>query len=113
MVYENYEGGEILLDGADYREISKKSLSDNISYIYQDVFLFEDSILNNITLYKYYDKEKLENAVYMAGLKEFLDKRESGIDEEIIENGKNLSGGEKDRGYLLQGQLLKMLVFFL
>lgn len=96
MIYEDYQG-EIKVDGVDYREIKEKSLNDNVSFIYQDVFLFEDTIYNNMALYKPYDEKKVLDAALKAGLDSLLKKKEEGINEMLLENGKNLSGGERQR----------------
>lgn len=95
-VYEDYEG-EILIDGRDLREISEDSFNQHVSFIYQDVFLFEDSIRNNICLYKTYEEKDIEKAVEGAGLLPLLEKKEKGLEEAVEENGKNLSGGERQR----------------
>lgn len=95
-VYEDYEG-KILIDGRDLREISEESFNQNVSFIYQDVFLFEDTIRNNICLYKDYSDEALMKAVNGSGLRPLLKKKELGLEEAIEENGKNLSGGERQR----------------
>lgn len=95
-VYEDYEG-EILIDGRDLREISEDSFNQHVSFIYQDVFLFEDSIRNNICLYKTYEEKDIEKAVEGAGLLPLLEKKDKGLEEAVEENGKNLSGGERQR----------------
>ncbi|MGB4006667.1 MAG: ABC transporter ATP-binding protein, partial [Halanaerobiales bacterium] len=96
MIYDTYTG-EIKVDGVDYREINEKSLNSNVSFIYQDVFLFEDTIFNNIALYKPYTEEEVLEAANKAGLGDLLSKKENGIHEMLEENGKNLSGGERQR----------------
>lgn len=95
-VFDNYEG-KILVDGTDLKEIREDSFNGNASFIYQDVFLFEDTIRNNIELYKTYPEEALDVAIEGSGLRTLLAKKEEGIDECIEENGKNLSGGERQR----------------
>lgn len=95
-VYEDYEG-EILIDGRDLRDISEESFNRHVSFIYQDVFLFEDTIRNNICLYKEYEGSEIEKAVKGSGLEPLLSKKENGMEEFIEENGKNLSGGERQR----------------
>lgn len=96
MINDEYEG-TITLDGIDYKKINEKSFNDNISFIYQDVFLFEDTIRNNITLYKEMPDEIILNAVDGAGLTEFINERPLGLQEKLMENGKNLSGGQRQR----------------
>lgn len=96
MVYDDYEG-EIIVDGIDYREIKENSLNNNVAFIYQDVFLFEDSIFNNIALFKPFSEEEVLNAAKISGLQTLLGKKEDGVYEMLMENGKNLSGGERQR----------------
>lgn len=95
-VFDNYEG-EILVDGRNLREIREDSFNENASFIYQDVFLFEDTIRNNIALYKEYSDSELQTAIKGAGLESLIAKKDSGLDEVIEENGRNLSGGERQR----------------
>ena len=62
-----------------------------------NVFLFEDSILNNIALFKPFSEKKVLNAAKKAGLEGLLSNKEDGLNEILMENGKNLSGGERQR----------------
>ena len=78
-VFDNYKG-EILVDGVNLKEIKEESFNENASFIYQDVFLFEDTIRNNIELYKKYSKEDLDDAISGSGLKPLLDKKEDGVE---------------------------------
>lgn len=96
MIYDDYKG-EITVDGIDYRDIKESSLNDKLAFIYQDVFLFEDTIFNNLSLYKAFSEEKVLKAAEKAGLKGLIEKKENGIQEMLMENGKNLSGGERQR----------------
>ncbi len=96
MIYDDYQG-KITVDGVDYKDIREANLNDKVSFIYQDVFLFEDTIYNNIALYKPYDEAKVQEAANKAGLDSLLKKKEKGINEMLMENGKNLSGGERQR----------------
>lgn len=95
-IYDDYQGS-ILADGVDYKEINEDSLNERVSFIYQDVFLFEDTIANNITLYKEYEEDKIYQAIDSAGLRDLLGKKADGLNEMLLENGKNLSGGERQR----------------
>ncbi|WP_352418705.1 ABC transporter ATP-binding protein [Proteiniborus sp.] len=96
MVNDDYEG-TIKLDDVDYKEINEKSFNDNISFVYQDVFLFEDTIYNNIALFKNISEERVLKAAKDAGLMDFLNERKLGLQEKLMENGKNLSGGQRQR----------------
>ncbi|MGF7141636.1 ABC-type multidrug transport system fused ATPase/permease subunit [Anaerotaenia torta] len=96
MVYDDYEG-TITADGTDYREISEKSFNQKVAFIYQDVFLFEDTIKNNIALYQDIPAEQINHAVKVCGLDSIIDERKGGMEERLTENGKNLSGGQRQR----------------
>lgn len=96
LIYDNYEGS-ITLDGLDYRTLKEESFNNHISFIYQDVFLFEDTIMNNISLFKPISEEEILKAAEKSGLKEFLDSKPLGLQEPLMENGKNLSGGQRQR----------------
>ena len=71
----------------------------------QKVFLFEDTLRNNLTLYKDYSEEEIWTALTKAGLKEFVKTHEGGLDYMIYEDGKNVSGGEKSRIAIARGLL--------
>lgn len=93
--YYNDYSGEILVDEKNIKDISLDNIYDIISVIQQNVFLFDSSIKDNITMFKDFDKDKFDNAVKMAGLSELL--LEKGENYKVGEGGKNLSGGEKQR----------------
>jgi ATP-binding cassette subfamily B protein len=95
-IYDNYEGS-IKLDGIDFKNISEESFNENISFIYQDVFLFEDTIKNNITLFKDLPERDILRSIEKSGLKAFIESKPLGTEEMLMENGKNLSGGERQR----------------
>jgi ATP-binding cassette, subfamily B, bacterial len=92
--YEDFEG-EILLDGIDNRNIKVSDLYKLITVIHQNVFMFDDTIKENITLFKDYDDEEIKKAVTLAGLDELVGRLSYGLNNHVGENGNNLSGGEK------------------
>lgn len=96
MIYDDYEGA-IQVDGVDYKSISSKDFNDKVAVIDQDIFLFEDTIENNISLYKPLNDEIMEKAITGAGLEDFIGEKEEGLQTAILENGKNLSGGQRQR----------------
>lgn len=110
-VNDDYEG-EILVDGVSLKEISEKSFNEHASFIYQDVFLFEDTILENITLFKSYSDEDIASAVLGAGLSGFIEGKENGLDEVIEENGRNISGGERQRISIARAIIRKPDILF-
>jgi ABC-type multidrug transport system fused ATPase/permease subunit len=96
MTYDNYDG-QIVADGVDYKKIKECSFHDKVSFIYQNVFLFEDTIRNNITLYKDIPDNLIQKAVEACDLTELVANQEHGLDQVLKENGKNLSGGQRQR----------------
>ena len=92
--YQNY-GGEIYYDGKELKSLSIDSLFEKMAYIEQNVFVFDDSIVNNVTMYSSVDEELLNKALNLAGLKLLIE--DKGVDYKCGENGSNLSGGEKQR----------------
>ncbi|MGL4363361.1 MAG: ABC transporter ATP-binding protein [Cellulosilyticaceae bacterium] len=89
--------GHILSDGISYDVINEKSFNDHVAFVYQDVFLFEDTIANNISLYKDMTEDVLMEAIKKAGLQDFIESLPEGIHTSLTENGKNLSGGQRQR----------------
>lgn len=111
MVYDDYTG-EITMDNNNYKDINETSFNDNVSFIYQNVFLFEDSIKNNITLFKDYTDNEILKISEEAGLKQFLDNSQNGLEHILMENGKNLSGGERQRISIARAILKRSSIFF-
>jgi ATP-binding cassette subfamily B protein len=70
MVHDDFKGS-ITIDGVDYRDINEKSFHDKVAFIYQDVFLFEDTIKNNITLYRDIPEDQIAYAARVSGLDYF------------------------------------------
>ena len=87
--------GQLRYDGLDIGDISNESLFDLISVIQQEVFIFDASIRDNITMFSSYPEEELTGAIQKAGLIELT--KQKGLDYLCGENGKLLSGGEKQR----------------
>ena len=96
MTYDTYEG-EILVDNTEYKSIIEKTFHDKVAFIYQDVFLFEDTIRNNITLFKELPEERVQFAAKVSELDSVIADRKLGLEEQLSENGKNLSGGQRQR----------------
>lgn len=110
-IYEAYDG-EITIDGLNYHDLSSGTFNDNVSYIYQDVFLFEDSLRNNITLFKDIDELSVMEAVRKAGLDDLISERSEGLNMLVEENGKNLSGGQRQRISIARSILKKSEILF-
>ena len=97
--------GEIRLDGRELRGISSRSLYAAAALISQNVFLFNATILENITMFRDFPPEEVENAVRLSGLSRVIS--EKGHDFLCGENGCNLSGGEKQRISIARSLLRK------
>lgn len=87
--------GSITIDGQELRGIDTDSLYDLCSLIGQNVFLFDDTVGNNITMFRQFSDEAVDAAVQRSGLKELVQQR--GLAYPCGENGNNLSGGERQR----------------
>ena len=94
----DYDRGEILIDKKEINKARTEDLFKHISMVFQDVILFNGSVMENIRLGRptASDEEVLE-AAKLASCDEFVKKLENGYDTEIGENGSNLSGGERQR----------------
>ncbi len=90
--------GSIQFDGIDIRNFDLKSLRDNISFVFQDNFLFSGTIKDNIMMgNEGATEEALEKAIEMAHLDEFIDALKDGLDTIVGERGTTLSGGQRQR----------------
>jgi len=96
QTYFDYQG-EISYDQTSLRDIHSGDFNDHVSFIYQDVFLFEDSLMNNICLYKDIDEVRLKKAIKMAGLEDFIYDHPDQLERQVLENGQDLSGGQRQR----------------
>ncbi|NLK14239.1 MAG: ABC transporter ATP-binding protein [Spirochaetales bacterium] len=91
-------GGEILVSNEDIKNISTRTLFDKISIVFQDVTLFDTSVMENIRIGKpNATDEEVKKAARLANCEEFIQKLENGYHTLIGENGANLSGGERQR----------------
>ncbi len=87
--------GSITYDGSDVKNIRPESLYNTVSTIQQNVFVFNASIRDNVTMFNEFPKEEVDRVIEMAGLRELI--AEKGEDYLCGENGSGLSGGEKQR----------------
>ncbi len=102
--YDNYSGS-IKVSGEEVRDIMTGSLYDNLSLIEQDVFVFNSTIRDNITMFKDFSKEKIDSAIERAGLAALI--KDKGEDYTCGEGGANLSGGERQRISIARSLLLE------
>lgn len=91
-------GGAIKLGGIDIKEIKTNDLMEQLSFVFQESFLFADSVYNNIALGKpEASREEVERAAKAARCHDFIMQLPDGYDTKIGEDGVYLSGGEKQR----------------
>ena len=88
-------GGSIRYDGAELREVSTDSLYELVSLVEQNVFVFDSSIRDNITMFRDFPQEQVDRAVRLSGLQPLIEAK--GESYQCGENGANLSGGERQR----------------
>ena len=110
--YYEFQEGEILLDGMDIRSILLSSLRSRVAVVLQDVFLFNTSVLENITLGK--EEISLDEVVAAAkkvGVHDFISQLDGGYDFQVKERGGVLSSGQRQlisflRAYMCKPDLL-------
>ena len=87
--------GEVRFDGRELRGLDRDSLCDLISIVQQNVFVFNDTIRSNITMFREFPQEAVDSAIRRAGLSALIEAK--GEDYVCGENGCGLSGGERQR----------------
>jgi ATP-binding cassette subfamily B multidrug efflux pump len=91
-----FQEGRVLLDGVDIREYALPALRRSIAVVLQDVFLFSDSIHNNITLYDTaISREDVVEAAKAVGAHDFIQRLPEGYDTDVRERGSMLSVGQR------------------
>lgn len=94
----DHDGGSIRIGGLDIKELSTKSLFEKLSIVFQDVTLFNTSVLENIRIgKKTATDEEVIRAARLANCEEFIRRLPEGYKTMIGENGATLSGGERQR----------------
>jgi ABC-type multidrug transport system fused ATPase/permease subunit len=111
--YFNPTGGRITIDGYDLKDVKKEQYFKLVANIEQQVFIFEDTIRNNITLYKEYPEEEVNAAIEASGLSDFVKQKPEGLNFIIYDNGKNISGGERSRIVIARALLNKASILFM
>ena len=89
--------GRILIDGIDIRKFSLQSLREQIAYIEQDIFIFSNSILDNISFGRDSTKEQVISVAQEAQAHDFIKDLPDQYNTEVGERGVQLSGGERQR----------------
>jgi ATP-binding cassette subfamily B protein len=94
--FYEYNKGRISIDGIDVRDYELESLQKNIGVVLQDVFLFSDTVLNNISLNNpEITREQIIEAAKIVGAHDFISKLPGGYDYNVMERGATLSVGQR------------------
>jgi ATP-binding cassette subfamily B protein len=96
MRFYDIQKGEILLDGINIKDLKQEDLRRNISLVIQDIFLFSDTVENNIRLGNdNIDFEKVKRAAQIIGIDDFIGKLPQGYEQNVKERGVTLSQGQR------------------
>lgn len=105
MGMERAQSGTISIGGQDIMDLGEDRIFREISYIQQEVFIFDGTIRENISLFQTYREEELQSVIERAGLRNLI--KEKGLDYLCGENGAALSGGERQRISIARSLLRK------
>jgi len=89
--------GEILINNEVNKNLTLKSLHKNIAFVTQRIYIFNDTIAQNVSYGEDFDLDRVIEALSKAYALEFVDKLEDGVETILSENGNNLSGGQRQR----------------
>lgn len=87
----------IAINGIPIENINDSYIKKLMTYMNQEVYVFNDTIKNNILLYEDFDEETYQYIIKLAGLEKFIDSFPEKDQHMLINNGENISGGEKQR----------------
>ena len=105
MGMERAQSGTIRIGGQDTVDLGEDRIFKEISYIQQEVFIFDGTIRENVSLFQNYRGEELQSVIERAGLWNLV--KEKGLDYLCGENGAALSGGERQRISIARSLLRK------
>jgi lipid A export ATP-binding/permease protein msbA len=97
MRFYDVNGGEILINGINLKDIKIRSLRQNIGLVTQRVYIFNDTIAKNVAYGREFNEDAVINALKLANAYEFVSKLDNGINTVLNEFGTNLSGGQRQR----------------
>ncbi len=89
--------GEILINGRNTKSFTMESLHQKIAYVTQRIYIFNDTIAQNVAYGQEFDEKRVTEALEKAYALEFIESLENGINTMLTENGNNLSGGQRQR----------------
>jgi subfamily B ATP-binding cassette protein MsbA len=89
--------GQIFINTEENKNLTLNSLHNKIAYVTQRIYIFNDTIANNIAYGEEMNRDRVVEALKKAHALEFVEKLDEGIDTLLFENGNNLSGGQRQR----------------
>jgi ATP-binding cassette subfamily B protein len=96
--FYDVDSGRVILDGIDVRELKLHELRKTVGIVFEDTFLFSDTIRANIAFAQPdASQERVEEAARLSGAHEFIERLPDGYDTQIGERGFSLSGGQRQR----------------
>ena len=97
MRFYDVNGGEILINDINLKDIKIHSLRQNIGLVTQRVYIFNDTVAKNVAYGREFNEDAVINALKLANAYEFVSKLDDGINTILNEFGTNLSGGQRQR----------------
>lgn len=94
--YSSYDGN-ITYDDKSLRDLDIEKVQGMASVIHQNIYMFDDSIRQNICLYDTFTDKDLNGVLIASGVDQFLERMPDGLSSKVGENGSNLSGGQRQR----------------
>lgn len=91
------DDGKVLVDGIDLKKVSLNSYYDHVSYVSQEVPIFDGTLRENLVFDKNVSDDEIIEVLKFVSLEQFYSKLQNGLDTELGERGIKLSGGEKQR----------------
>lgn len=111
--YHKEYTGKILVDGHDLSNVQMENWYQSVAVVSQSDFLFHDTLRNNLCLFRGISEETIREVLKLCCLEKFVEAQKEGLDFMIEENGKNVSGGERQRICLARALLKEAPVLLL
>ena len=111
MRYIEVEFGVINIANIDINHYHLNNIRTNITYVSSNEYLFNDTLKNNITLYKEYPEEEIEEVCKICLVNDIIKNSDIGLNKIIEENGFNFSSGEKQRIFLARSIIKKTNIY--
>lgn len=99
--------GAISLDGSDLRDLDRDQLAEHVAIVFQESFIFDDTVAGNITLGEDFSRAEVEEAARLAGAHDFISALPEGYETRVGERGASLSGGQRQRVALARALVRK------